>query len=1724
MNRFKLTLVFLTVLSFAFGQNARFPYAAEEDGYFTGLSQSMNGLVFTDNYASKLYMLQNGALKKITASAGCGRYYEMSPDGKMLGFKKITETGMQIPTVFDFLTNKLVELHAPAEKCGQVSFSADGHMAFTVENTLFVKSQSETKTYDLGCYVNIVKISSDGNYVSYADNNNQIHILFFDIMEDRIITSGDQNYAYPQFSANGSHLLYQGDHIYVYDLLYQQTYDLGPGLAPKFSADEDFVIFHKIISNEQTFIGSDLFVKKFDNSFEKQLTFTPDVYEMGANFIGWNKIAWHTYSGKQIVSSFYDKNSWELNPVVEYAHSGKIEIEFYDSKNYYHNASKGVVQLGPAPYVNQVYDTPDWHNGHGSCKPTTAVMAAAFYNRLPEWPTITNNESATHYNSYGSYVADKYRYDELFFNVYEAAYSTDAWGAYGYMWGTGTPTGSMQEYLEHHGMVSNTIWTSSNSYHYTKDEIDLGYPHPICSYITSVGHVKLAIGYIEGLHSIMFNDPYGNKNLPGYPNPYGAGAIYDWPGYNNGYVNLDVDGSHGVIAWSTRARSTQPNYSNLVIDDDHFGHGFYVENTISTLGGGYNIQQYYRDQNTGYNGHSWWTITESTGVDICFVNWTPTITEPGNYKIEVYIPATNATATTAPYKIYYSGGNTTVSVNQNIYSDQWVDLGTYFFDAGTTGYVHLGDMTGITGQSLAFDAMRWTKITSPVSLTATNISCFGQNDGSISAGLAGGTPPISYLWNNAATSSSITGLEPGVYTVTVTDAVDSYIASTTISEPAEINANVSVTPPTAPGLSDGSAQVSVTGGVPAYTYLWTPGGLGTDTQTGLPTGTYSVLIQDVNGCEKEINFTVSDPTCLIPTGLTTTAITQSEATLNWNAISGALGYAVKVTEEGWPISWEYFSADNSLNISGLCLGTDYTWEVATICDNDSSVWVSSTFTTSATLSNYGSTDCSGIFTDAGGSTHHYGNSQDFVFTLTPTGATEITMIFDAFDLEPGSGATCDYDYLKIYDGPSTSSTLLGTYCNTTGSPGTILSSGGSLTFQFHSDGSTVRPGWVARWMSDGTGCGNPATLVDEPATEWQTEDFSATFTDTDVNSYGLNQRFYQVLDFNGTSWWSNTDKGFLADDFSSTLNPEWVSSSGTWSVTGGNLYQSNQSVSNTNLYIPIEQSNEYAYLYQFKMQIIGGDATRRAGLHIFCDDPTLTERGNSYLAWFRIAEGEMQLWKNVDNVDYLETTGTVPLANGTWYDVKMLFNPDSLYGEFTVFVNDQKIVSWVDHNPHTTANSISLRTRLCSAYFDDIKVYKSRPGTKWIEIGSSTDDIRYQNPNPATPSAVLSTLVVDNFDRFSVEMNHPFNIDWTPPASITTINDGLTADEDLTSSTNELSANWTGSTDVNSDIADYWYAIGTTSGGNDLVDWTSNGTTTNFTATGLSLVNGQTYYISVKAENGAGLYSGVTTSDGITAEYSVVSASFSTPFTDICEDSEIDFLNNSSNADSYLWIFEGGTPATTTDPEPTVTWAEPGDYDVTLIAYHGIDSDTLTIENYVIMHAAPVAGFTVNSDTLYIPGATATFTNTSENANLFHWHFGNGDSSNDINPYCIYDAEGVYTITLVSWNSYCDPDTLVMEDYIVVLNSISITETAANSALTVYPNPGNGEFVVEMKGIEASRLEITDLTGKTIKTILIPNPQQQLKVDLSKAEKGIYFFKIYTRDEGYFVKKILLVE
>jgi len=102
--------------------------------------------------------------------------------------------------------------------------------------------------------------------------------------------------------------------------------------------------------------------------------------------------------------------------------------------------------------------------------------------------------------------------------------------------------------------------------------------------------------------------------------------------------------------------------------------------------------------------------------------------------------------------------------------------------------------------------------------------------------------------------------------------------------------------------------------------------------------------------------------------------------------------------------------------------------------------------------------------------------------------------------------------------------------------------------------------------------------------------------------------------------------------------------------------------------------------------------------------------------------------------------------------------------------------------------------------------------------------------------------------------------DVTVPSSPAVTDDGGST-TDLT----QLHASWS-SSDADSGVAEYQYAIGTTSGGTDVVNWTSVGTDTSVTKTGLSLNAGTTYYFTVKAKNGSGLWSNVGNSDGIVAQ------------------------------------------------------------------------------------------------------------------------------------------------------------------------------------------------------------------------------------------------------------------
>lgn len=102
--------------------------------------------------------------------------------------------------------------------------------------------------------------------------------------------------------------------------------------------------------------------------------------------------------------------------------------------------------------------------------------------------------------------------------------------------------------------------------------------------------------------------------------------------------------------------------------------------------------------------------------------------------------------------------------------------------------------------------------------------------------------------------------------------------------------------------------------------------------------------------------------------------------------------------------------------------------------------------------------------------------------------------------------------------------------------------------------------------------------------------------------------------------------------------------------------------------------------------------------------------------------------------------------------------------------------------------------------------------------------------------------------------------DYTLPLTPDVFDDGAT-----THYFDRLHATW-GSADPETGIAEYHYCIGTAAGVCDTVSWTSMGTQTETTKTGLSLVDGETYYVSVKARNGADHWSAVGVSDGIAVD------------------------------------------------------------------------------------------------------------------------------------------------------------------------------------------------------------------------------------------------------------------
>jgi hypothetical protein len=222
------------------------------------------------------------------------------------------------------------------------------------------------------------------------------------------------------------------------------------------------------------------------------------------------------------------------------------------------------------------------------------------------------------------------------------------------------------------------------------------------------GTYKLRIQHDDGMR-VFVND----KNV--YDSWYDQGVTYQTrtiqlkTGYHsfrveyyehlsNAIARMVIDGDPGRYDGDDDDDDQPPAGDTVIVDNLHAGFqwGGPLNNRFVGCGGCYGTNFY-------------WTYN-TTSVPVNYGKWTPAL-NAGDYEVFTYIPSLNATARSARYRIHHSGIRSDRVVNQSIYYNTWVSLGTYNFTGNGQEFVALYDNTSEAAGStqVAFDAIKFVK-------------------------------------------------------------------------------------------------------------------------------------------------------------------------------------------------------------------------------------------------------------------------------------------------------------------------------------------------------------------------------------------------------------------------------------------------------------------------------------------------------------------------------------------------------------------------------------------------------------------------------------------------------------------------------------------------------------------------------------------------------------------------------------------------------------------------------------------------------------------------------------------------------------------------------------------------------------------------------------------------------------------------------------------------------
>ncbi|MBW8051544.1 MAG: hypothetical protein FVQ77_14635, partial [Cytophagales bacterium] len=258
----------------------------------------------------------------------------------------------------------------------------------------------------------------------------------------------------------------------------------------------------------------------------------------------------------------------------------------------------------------------------------------------------------------------------------------------------------------------------------------------------------------------------------------------------------------------------------------------------------------------------------------------------------------------------------------------------------------------------AIDTVKIT-VTNPVTLTisTTDETSCSANNGTASVIPSGGISPYIYEWqigDSILTDSSISGLSAGTYILTVNDSAGcTAIENITINEPTTLSLAAIKTDVSCSGGSDGSIDLTVSGGMPPYSYLWSTGDTTQDI-LNLPSGIYAVIVTDSDSCTPGLSVTINQPLPL-----------NHSINSSTNFCEGLNGGEVTVNISGGVPPYTYLWSDTGLQTTptatGLNAGTyNVTVTDTNGCIESDSVTINDSPVVSIKSSAY-SPPCSGFF-------------------------------------------------------------------------------------------------------------------------------------------------------------------------------------------------------------------------------------------------------------------------------------------------------------------------------------------------------------------------------------------------------------------------------------------------------------------------------------------------------------------------------------------------------------------------------------------------------------------------------------------------------------------------------------------------------------------------------------------------------------------------------------------